>query len=68
MILDPRRFTFFSEWASAMNEEMFLPDSRLFSDWKSWANQVISTQEQAPDPRLFSIWSDWAIRWMETQT
>lgn len=71
--VDPRFIPSFQEWADFMYPSLqqygVIEQITYGSDWKSWANGLLSlngiAQNGAPSPYGFDDWKEWAMRFVE---
>ena len=80
MIINPRGFTQFRDWADQMSNiiqnevpqfQIILPWQADEDVWRDWAMCIVGGQDRlgqdSPNPWEFDDWREWAERLFETQ-
>ena len=78
MIIDPRGFDNFRDWADQMSAliQSEVPQFLIFQEglddeWRDWAMCIVGAQDvigqDSPNPYQFSDWREWAERLFVTQ-
>ena len=78
MIIDPRGFNTFQDWADQMSPliqfeapQFLIYKEEVGDSWRDWAMQIVGAQDvigqDSPDPYAYEDWREWAERLFQTQ-